>query len=881
MLKAAIKNLETQKNLLLGNPPEKMGSEFVSWHAKIFDTYFQDRMKENTVCSTMHKEKYKFSVIALGGYGRNEQCLYSDIDILFLFENNVPVEAENIIREMVYPLWDLKFEVGHSTRTVKECISIATIDYQILTSLLDARWICGDQELFLMLKENLYQKLIQKKKKKILLWLSENSRKRHEYFKAATYLLEPNVKEGLGGLRDYHTMLWMAKAVNGPDDKGGNKDLLQIPDKGCMIFMHSLSFIWEVRNKLHQLAGKKCDRLYSEFHEDLAEYFHSQRNDDLHIIERFLGEFHENVDVVKQRFQLFQSELIGTSGLNLMFRFLGKKTKVKGLIVRNNRLDFHSMEACVENPTLLIKIFLESRSLGLPICGEAKRTITKLSYLINDEFRKMKSVISAFEEVLNTADSENDILDEMLSSGFLAGLIPELKNIANRIEYDEYHAYPVDKHLLLTIRTINGLGRNNTEGENKLFYNLYHEITEIKLLQWAALLHDIGKGGHSADHSNIGAVLAEFILRRFGYQEAAIMTGSFLIKNHLLLKKTATQRDLNDEQTAISCASEIKDVARLKMLYLLTVADCASTGSKAWTSWTSILIRDLFFRVLRVLEKGELATETSLQIIRTKKEVFQTDSVWGKHPEESVSLWNNLSQRYLLAVEAKDIMDHLGLFKNLGEKKFVWHVTQNQCSETRTVTICAKNHAGLFSKLTGIFSLHNLNVLDVQAFTWRNDIALDIFQVTAPKDRLFEEKIWKRAEAVLENTLEGNFDIATALGKKFKIDRQSPFISLQKNSSVNIDDQTSAFFVIIEVHTYDSPGLLFWIADAIFNYGYDILVCKAATSADQVVDIFYIRDFDGQKPDKSEKLFQLKKAIEEIVKANSHDKPTNSKRSKK
>lgn len=865
-------NLKINRNRLIKDLREDISSEFLKWNTQIFDEYFINSTKESRACLKVWETKNAFSVIALGGYGRSEQCLFSDVDILFLFQGMVPAEAEGIIRDVVYPLWDLKFEVGHATRSLKDCISLASSDFQILTSLIDARLISGSEDLFLTLKEFLYKKVILKKKKQIVYWLSDNNKKRHDIFGDSAYLLEPNIKEGIGGLRDYHSMLWMARVVHGIENRVEFENLLQITEIEYQEFNNSISFMWGVRNKLHQLAGRKCDRLYYEFHYDLANIFATKHDDGVHPVERFLSEFHKKVEIVKHQSLLFQSEVQGCSSASIKNYFFRKQTKVKGLVIRKNMLDFASMDECIKNPILLIKIFAESISINLPVSRGAKRIVQKLLYLIDDEFRKSGDVLSEFEHILGSFDHKNSILDSMLCSGLLLALIPEFTSVAHRIEYDEYHNYPVDKHLLLTVRTVNNLGRKALEGDTDLYYQLYLEIKDRKLLQWAALLHDIGKSGYCKDHSKKGADLAESILRKFGYGEREISVVSFLIQEHLLLKTTAMKRDLNDEQTAISCAALIKDVDRLKMLYLLTVADCISTGSKAWTSWTAILIRDLFFRVLHLLEKGELATEQSQKKIQTKKEALQRYFILEEKDEESIYLMNSLSPRYLLAVEEKEIVDHISLFKRLSGNNFVWHVANEKEAETRTVTICAKNQPGLLSKITGVFLLHNLNVLDVGAYTWRNDIALDIFQVTAPKDRLFEEKIWKGAEKILADTLEGGFNIAEAIHRKFQTEQQVITIFPHKSSMVNIDSQTSSYFIIMEVYTHDFPGLLFWITDTIFNHGYDIMVCKAATKADQVVDVFYIRDFDGGKPEMDIKLVQLKNAVEQIVKVDRYEK---------
>ena len=862
MEKSAIIQLEDQRKQLLRNPPDTMEQAFLYRHAGMFDEYFQEYLQRDGGIG-----KNKFSVVALGGYGRREQCLHSDIDVMIVFKDTIPGEAENIVRNMIYPLWDLKFEVGYATRTIKDCVYLSLSDFQILTSLLDARLITGDESLFRSMQGKVYQKVILKKKKQYITWLSENSRQRHEAFGDSAYLLEPNLKEGMGGLRDYHTMIWMSKAAYSEVyySSDTRQNHLPISESDFQELNRSLSFIWEVRNRLHQLAGKKCDRLYLEFHEGLANHFKIQQNDDLHIIERFLGMFHEQVEVVKHQYSLLQAELTGGFTSGLLHRIFGKQTRVQGLTVRNRMLDFESREACIENPFLLIEIFLESLRQQLPVSGEAKRMEAELLYLLGDSFRSSTKVKSALEKILMSSHRRNKILDDMLYGGVLVALIPQFKGVVNRIEYDEYHSFPVDKHSLLTLKTVNELGQGDEERGEGLYQDLFQEIKDPTLLRWAALLHDIGKLSPHQDHSTVGASIGAKVLRQLGYNEKEIDTVSFLIQHHLLLKKTATQRDLNDEQTAISCAAEIKDVERLKTLYLLTVADCRATGSKAWTSWTATLIRDLFFRVLRVLEKGELATEQSQQIIEGKLTSIRDALGHESLPPDMSFLQNTLSPRYLLSISENDIIDHLALFKKLGDKPFVWRVDKHNGAETRTVTICARNRPGLFSRITGVFSVHNVNVLDAQAFTWRNNVALDIFQVTAPKDELFEERTWKKAEQDLEKALAGSLDIGEAIQNKFSGRRQASAIPIQKQAVVNIDNQTSSFFTIVEVYAYDFPGLLFRIADTIFAFGFDIQVCKAATSIDQAADIFYIRDVDGEKSESEETLRQLKQAIEEIV----------------
>ncbi|MEA3428604.1 MAG: [protein-PII] uridylyltransferase, partial [Thermodesulfobacteriota bacterium] len=278
-----------------------------------------------------------------------------------------------------------------------------------------------------------------------------------------------------------------------------------------------------------------------------------------------------------------------------------------------------------------------------------------------------------------------------------------------------------------------------------------------------------------------------------------------MIEEHLSMIKTATRRDINDEETAISFARKVKDKERLKMLYLLTIADSMATGPKAWSVWTSTLLKDLFLKVLHILEKGELATEEAVRAVEKKKEEVLNSTPSSNDRQTTETLFNFMSPRYLLYTTAQDILEHIRLYKSLGNSDFVWKVTRVSDSNTRTVTICAKDRPGLISKIAGIFTLHSLDILDTQVYTWRNNIALDIFKVNPPPDRIFEEEKWAKAEKDLKSALSGKLNLKKALDKKISAYKTAKPYTLKRPHRIAVDNKSSSFFTIIEVFTYDSP----------------------------------------------------------------------------
>jgi [protein-PII] uridylyltransferase len=335
----------------------------------------------------------------------------------------------------------------------------------------------------------------------------------------------------------------------------------------------------------------------------------------------------------------------------------------------------------------------------------------------------------------------------------------------------------------------------------------------------------------------------------------------------LFLIKTASRRDLNDEGTAITCARKIKDIERLIMLYLLTVSDSISTGPKAWNEWTSALLRNLFLTVLNILKKGELATGEAVETVNKKKEEILLSASSLQEKQKLEQFFEVMSPRYLLYASAQDILEHIRLYKELGNTDFVWKVTRTLDSNTRVVTICAIDRPGLFSKISGVFTLNSIDILDTQAYTWRNNIALDIFKVKPPLDQIFETERWDKAEANLKSALAGELNLTEALKEKMSAYQSLRPRASKRPNRIVIDNEGSSFFTIIEVFANDFPGLLFSITDALFRCGLDVWVSKISTKVDQVVDVFYVRDFDGQKVDAPDRVLAIKKVLSDVLQA--------------
>lgn len=849
---------ELISSFLKGKEPD-----FLNQHAQILNDYFIDIFRKSPMCPVSNKS---CAIIAVGGYGRKEQCIHSDVDLLMLFGKKVSKEADDLVRKIIYPLWDIGLDVGYAARSIKESLYIAGKDIEVLTSILDARFICGNSNLFLDLIKQMREKVILKESDKIIRSIVENNVNRHKRFGDSTYLLEPNLKVGRGGLRDYHTMLWIARILSNISRPRDLEFYGYLSYEEFRTLTKSLSFIWNVRNRLHNLTGRKCDQLHFEYQTDLAYALKYNAKNGQQPVERFLGDLHSNMEFIKQLHMMFLYEYGYTNRYQPDTKQI-KHTGIDGFEIIKDRLSFSSPEKILQSPDLLIKIFEESAVLKVPLGYEAKRFVKEFAYLVDDKYRASPSAVKSFEKILITLAPTFNVLNEMFNTGFLVHFIPELKAIVNRIQYNEYHIYPVDKHLLRTVQIIKNFGTSEDTSKDRLYGDLYNKLTNTnrKILLWAALLHDIGKKDPAKNHSQKGAEIARSILVRHGYKSEEVETVSFLIKEHLSLIKTATRRDINVEETSISFARKVKDKERLKMLYLLTIADSMATGPKAWSAWTSTLLKDLFLKVLHILEKGELATKEAANTVKKKKEEILRSISLSNDRQTTETLFNFMSPRYLLYTTTQDILEHISLYKSLGNADFVWKITKVSDSNTRTVTICAKDRPGLISKIAGIFTLHNLDILDTQVYTWRNNIALDIFKVNPPLDKMFEEEKWNKTEKDLKSALSGKLNLTKALDKKISAYQTAKPYTLERPHRIVVDNKSSSFFTIIEVFTYDFPGLLFKITDALFRCNLDIRIAKIATKIDQVVDVFYVRDFEGQKVDSKEQANKIKETIEQVL----------------
>lgn len=859
---------ESKRSLVSAFKAGAISHIFPESHTEIIDHYLRRARQKSEVSNYLVRKKIPFALIATGGYGRKELCLHSDIDIMVLFNKKIPSEAKDLTEEIIFPLWDLGFDLGYGTRSIKDCLSLSNSDFKVLTSMMDSRFICGDFSLYILLSKMIQKKIITKKAPNLKKWLEDLDSVRMDTFGDASYLLEPNLKEGIGGLRDYHHMLWLSRAFFQLKSPGDLEQKGKLSHHEYQELEKRLKFIRLVRNHLHQLSGRKNDCLEFAYQERIAWALQFRDNKNFLAVEQFMGRLHSYMATVKF---LHQSFLLSNFPENNKMKVDPASLNIpNGFLFNNGTIDFPSAESIPYRPFLMMEAFGLSAKLGCPLSREARRLIKEFLPLVDDNFRKSKQANNTFINIINEPVDSFEALNQMMETGFLDAFIPEFGKIKDHVQFDSYHIYPVGRHSLQTVKYLKGLA---TE-KDSLLRNMFRDISHPGQLYMAGLFHDIGK--FTKEHALKGEKISQKILERMGFSGEEKENISRLVRHHLFLVETATRRDLNDEKLVIQCARVIDTPKHLKMLYLLTWADSRATGPKAWNAWIASLVRELFFKILHILEKGELATsDTSLKVKQVKNEMFRTISPHIDRDTINVYL-EAMSPRYLLNTSPQTIARHVEILQSIKQKQgdtaaggktgsspgnFILEAKKGEEGDFWEVTFLSRDKPGLFSKITGVMAINNINILSAEIYTWQNQTTVDIFRVTNPPDTILIEKAWKKVEKDLQNALNGKLSLEFRLGQKSAPSLLSHSKKTYHRPKVIIDNDASDFFTIIEVFADDQAGLLFQITRTLSDFQLDIHIAKISTKADQIADTFYVRDLGGQKAEDQEQIDEIKRAL--------------------
>lgn len=795
------------------------------------------------------------ALVALGGYGRGELNIRSDIDLMHLYPRRITPRIEELTQKMLYVLWDAGLDVGFSIRSVNECIDLAMVDLKTKTSLLDARYLTGDEGLFAKLIDMVDKRLFSGKElRRFIDEKLEEKRLRHEKYGGSVYLLEPNVKEGEGGLRDLHAASWIVRAKNRCRFEPVEMGLLGEVER--MSLDRSVDFLHWVRNDLHLETRTKKDQLTFDHQERIARLMGYKDIGDELGVETFMRQYYLHASNINNLSSLIISRCLDVRKAGPPS---GRRKEVdRNFYVEDGHLSAASDAVFEREPEAIMKAFEYAQALKVEIDRHTKDLILANLHMIDDRFRTSAQVNESFLRIL-AGSGIYGVLSEMHRLKVLERYIPEFGAITCKVQHDLYHIYTVDVHSLFAVRELDRLREENRERFG-LLAQILDEMGSPEILVLGVLLHDIGKA-MGKGHAEKGAKLVPEICSRLGLNEDDGALLRFLVKHHLILADTAQYRDLHDERLIIEFARKVGDIERLQMLYLLTFADVRAVGAEVWSDWKAALFQELYFKAMTVLERGSFEVEDAgAKIERMKHKV--KGLVRDEVSEEEVDIYFGLlPRRYFLSNDPESVARHLKTVRGLGSRPCVMEVRQVPERDYTEIIVCTLDVHGLFSTITGVMTANSVNILGAQINTLSNGMALDILQVKNLYGGLLtDESKLRKIEKDLTDTLTGRVRVKDLVGRirpsilDMKMKPEVP-------TRVAVDNEVSEVFTVLDIHTQDRIGLLYKITSTLTEMGIYIYIAKISTKGDSAADIFYIKDIFSQKIRDPQAVKKIKDAL--------------------
>jgi len=799
------------------------------------------------------------ALVATGGYGRGELNPYSDIDIMFLYSGKDGRRVEDIANKILYFLWDMRLDVGYAVRTIEDCVEMANADLTVKTALLDTRFICGSRSLFKELRKTILTQVMTKGSDAFIRQKVAELEARREKYGSSVYLLEPNIKEGEGGLRDLHTALWIAKIRYKAAEP---RELLTrgiLTEDELDTYNSSLSYLWKIRNELHYLSGRRNDQLTFGDQSKLALFFGYEDRGNQLGVEEFLRDYYLHATRVEQFWSLMVTRCLQRSEKSRkILGYLVRRPIGEGFFIIRGELTVPEETVVTDDPARLMKLFEYAQKHGVELSMQAKNLVRKSLHLVNDKFRRNREVNQSFFAILRSPKEVAGTLRMMHYLGFLIRFIPEFERVYCKAQHDLYHIYTVDAHSIFAVEEFIRLRNGEHAGSLQLLTRIAGEVEKYELLILALLLHDIGKG-EGGNHSEKGAEMMPTIARRLGLSKEDSERLAFLVRHHLLFAHIAQRRDLHDEKMIIQFARLMGSSENLKMLYLLTYGDLKAVGPEVWTDWKSSLLEELFEKTFAVLERGDFKFEVrSERVKNVRKKVLEL--LEAEYPAAAVKEeLKALSTRHLLSNPPVAIAEHVRMLLSLGNSTFVSRLSHEPEGGYSTFSICTLDTPGLFSMITGVMAANGMNILGARISTSSNGKALDVLQVNSPQGFVVtDESRWKRVEEDLRQIIQGRVRVGTLVERRHRPSLLMEKVKPRFPTVIEIDNEVSDAYTVIDIYTHDKVGLLYGITSTLTELGLYIGVSKISTKIDQVADTFYVRDIFGHKITSEDKLNEIK-----------------------
>jgi [protein-PII] uridylyltransferase len=822
----------------------------------------------------------RLAVAATGGYGRGTLAPGSDVDLLFLLPYKQTAWGESVVEAILYVLWDLKLKVGHATRSVEDCIREARADMTIRTSLLETRFLMGDQALYDTLVTRFDTEIIATSAPEFVEAKLKERDARVTKAGASRYLVEPNVKDGKGGLRDLNTLLWIAKyayRVREPEDlvRAGLFTMEEF-----RLFDRCEEFLWRVRCHMHFATLRAEERLTFDLQQLVAERIGFVARGGLSSVERFMKAYFIITKHVGDLTAIVCAELEARQAKRrpMLDRVFGRLRRRRGgalegvdFIVDNNRVNVRNEDAFERDPVNLIRLFWLADRHNLAVHPDATRLASRSLKLIGPSLRNDEEANRLFLDILTSRNAPEVVLRRMNEAGVLGRFIPDFGRIVAMMQFNMYHHYTVDEHLIRSIGVLTEIEAGRLGSEHPLANRIVDSIQNRRALYLALFLHDIAKG-RPEDHSEAGAAIARKLGPRLGLDAAETDTTAWLVRHHLLMSTTAQSRDLSDPATIKSFAEVVQTIERLKLLLVLTIADIKAVGPGVWTGWKGELLRTLYYETEVVLGGGaaDLARSDRVRLAQERLRAALAD--WP--PEVFDAYATRHYPAYWLKVEQPRRIAQ-AQFVRAAEAAGRTVATSYETDQFRGVTeltVLSPDHPRLLAIITGACAASGGNIVDAQIFTTTDGMALDTIVLSRAFDR--DEDELRRAERVasaIERALRGEVKIADLVdGRRPARGRTRTF---HVAPEVSIDNTLSKRQTVIEVSGLDRPGLLYDLTTALGKLNLNIASAHIATFGEKAVDVFYVTDLTGTKVTHPNRQTSIRRTLIDVFEADQPAEP--------
>jgi len=798
----------------------------------------------------------QFAIVALGGYGRSELAPYSDIDIMFLHQNRKDAAfAAKLSEAILYLLWDIGFNVGHSVRSLGDCVSMAREDVVSRNSMIDARLLWGDAKLFEQLIDRLEEEVFEKQKAALLDELMKEREARYAKFGGAVCMQEPNVKESAGGLRDLHVLLWASRIAHGQATLEGLARAGVIPERDAKAIGSAYEFLLRVRNELHFMTSRRTDALSLDLQQEVARNLRYADSAKQQASEIFMRDYYLRARLLRRLCESHLQRAVAGRQKKSWFMRARSTAAIGGFVMSDGALDLVEAEGepAVEvgdqaeiDGQRMMMAFSYAQATGAGFSVKLQDAVLSSLPVVNRVFRASAEAARAFLKMLRVKGRVASALRLMHELDFLGKFLPEFGRVTCLVQHDLYHRYTVDEHTLRAIGALDELALSRGR-EAERYRNLYGEISDAAPLHLGLLMHDVGKG-LGGNHTEKGIGLARRALARLSPEPRMTEQVLFLIRHHLTMSHIAQRRDLSDEKVVIDFAARVETLDNLNMLTLLTYGDIHGVGPGVWNEWKDALLWELYMKARAVLAPergpergvGELR-ERVARMLASEIDVDETQKHFELLPED-----------YARSAPSQTIIEHVRLAHALNSRpvKTSWRIdTQTRCADLH---LCAPNRRGLFACVAGTLTAQGVNILSVQLNTRADGIAIDSFKVRdAAGEPITDPARWEQIDDAIRRALSGELDVAAAVEKRLRSQAASRFQRRKAISPSGVriswDNQSSGRSTILELRTGDRLGLAYKIANTLSSLDLDIVFAKVATEKHLALDVFYVTNAAGEK----------------------------------